>query len=83
MVLGQEDHVQTCTSILQLDMLAFLGSFIVLPVYCPTKENVSDIMTKPVSRPVLEYLRPRLLWPHEEPKSQDSVQSNDRSGASS
>ena len=56
---------------------------IVLPVYCPTKENISDLMTKPVSRPVLEYLRPRLLWPHEEPQSQDSDQPNKRSGASS
>jgi hypothetical protein len=56
---------------------------VVLPVYCPTKENISDLMTKPVTRPVLEYLRPRILWPHEEPQSQDSDQPIARSGASS
>ena len=44
---------------------------IVLPVYCPTKENISDLMTKPVSRAVLEYLRPRVLWPQEQPRSRD------------
>ena len=62
---------------------SMVQSGVVLPVYCPTKENISDLMTKPVSRPVLEYLRPRILWPHEEPQSQDSIQPIDRSGASS
>ena len=46
---------------------------IVLPVYCPTKENISDLMTKPVTKAVLDYLRPRILWPHEEPRRQDST----------
>ena len=55
---------------------------IVLPVYCPTKENVSDLMTKPVSRAVLEYLRPRTLWPHEEPTSQDQHGARNRNVAS-
>ena len=51
---------------------------IVLPVYCPTKENISDLMTKPVSKPVLDYLRTRILWPHEEPVSQDRPQPHPR-----
>ncbi len=55
---------------------------IVLPVYCPTKENISDLMTKPVSKPVLEYLRPRILWPHEEPTSQDGHGARTRNVAS-
>ena len=46
---------------------------IVLPVYCPTKENISDLMTKPVTKAVLDYLRPRILWPHEEPQRQDDA----------
>ena len=62
---------------------SMVQSGVVLPVYCPTKENISDLMTKPVTRPVLEYLRPRILWPHEEPQSQDSDQPIARSGASS
>ena len=44
---------------------------IILPVYVPSKENLADILTKPVTKEVLEYLRPRLLWPQEEPRSQD------------
>ena len=47
------------------------------------KENISDLMTKPVTRTVLEYSRPRIPWPHEEPQSQDSDQPIARSGASS
>ena len=39
-----------------------------LPVY-PSKENLADLLTKSVTKEVLEYLRPRLLWPQEEPQS--------------
>ena len=40
---------------------------IVLPVYCPTKDNIADLLTKPVTKPTMDRLRPRLLWPIEEP----------------
>ena len=56
---------------------------IVLPVYCPTKENLSDLMTKPVTKAVLEYLRPRILWPYEEPESQDKDEATTHRRASS
>ena len=56
---------------------------IVLPVYCPTKENLSDLMTKPVTKAVLEYLRPRTLWPYEEPESQDKDETTAHRRASS
>ena len=56
---------------------------IVLPVYCPTKENLSDLMTKPVTKAVLEYLRPRILWPYEEPESQDKDETTAHRRASS
>ena len=50
-----------------------------------SRGHISDLMTKPITRPVLEYPRPRPrdLWPHEEPQSQESDQPIARSGASS
>ena len=55
---------------------------IVLPVYRQTKENISDLMTKPLTRAVLEYLWPRMLWLHEEPMSQNEHGACNRNVAS-